>query len=121
MCPSEKAYLSTFYFLGRGSFFADFPLIFYITGYLKKIQNAPRPSEYPPVRGENVKTFRWDHWLQKSWSHTHFPNLERVSGSFFRWNGQSFLNCGIFFFLSEKSKVFLEPSIQTLKNIEKQK
>ena len=34
--------------------------------YLKKIQNAPRPSEHPPVRGEkNVKTFiRWDHRLQ---------------------------------------------------------
>ena len=23
--------------------------------------NAPRRSEHPPVRGENVKTFRWDH------------------------------------------------------------
>ena len=22
-----------------------------------------RPSEHPPVRGENVKTFRWDHRL----------------------------------------------------------
>ena len=31
---------------------------------LKKNQNAPRPSEHPPVRGENVKTFRWDHRLQ---------------------------------------------------------
>ena len=26
--------------------------------------NASRPSEHPPVRGENVKTFRWDHRLQ---------------------------------------------------------
>ena len=25
---------------------------------LKKNQNAPRPSEHPPVRGKNVKTFR---------------------------------------------------------------
>ena len=33
-------------------------------GILKKNQNAPRPSEHPPVRGENVKTFRWDHRLQ---------------------------------------------------------
>ena len=24
-----------------------------------------RPSEHPPVRGENVKTFRWDHRLQR--------------------------------------------------------
>ena len=33
---------------------------------LKKNQNAPRPSEHPPVRGEkNVKTFsRWDQMLQ---------------------------------------------------------
>ena len=31
---------------------------------LKKNQNAPRPSEHPPVRGKNVKTFRWDHRLQ---------------------------------------------------------
>ena len=27
---------------------------------LKKNLNAPRPSEHPPVRGKNVKTFRWD-------------------------------------------------------------
>ena len=32
---------------------------------LKKNQNAPRPSEHPPVRGENDKTFRWDHRLQR--------------------------------------------------------
>ena len=29
-------------------------------GFLKKNLNAPRPSEHPPVRGKNVKTFRWD-------------------------------------------------------------
>ena len=28
--------------------------------FLKKNLNAPRPSEHPPVRGKNVKTFRWD-------------------------------------------------------------
>ena len=27
---------------------------------LKKNLNAPRPSEHLPVRGKNVKTFRWD-------------------------------------------------------------
>ena len=27
--------------------------------------NASRPSEHPPVRMENVKTFRWDHKLQR--------------------------------------------------------
>ena len=32
---------------------------------LKKNLNAPRPSEHPPVRGKNVKTFRWDHRLQR--------------------------------------------------------
>ena len=26
--------------------------------------NTPRPSEHPPVRGKDVKTFRWDHRLQ---------------------------------------------------------
>ena len=26
--------------------------------------NASRPSEHPPVREKNVKTFRWDHTLQ---------------------------------------------------------
>ena len=31
---------------------------------LKENQNAPRLSEHPPVRGKNVKTFRWDHRLQ---------------------------------------------------------
>ena len=32
--------------------------------YLKKTLNVSRPSEHPPVRGENVKTFRWGHRLQ---------------------------------------------------------
>ena len=31
----------------------------------KKKQNAPRPSGHPPVRGENVRTFRWDLRLQR--------------------------------------------------------
>ena len=30
---------------------------------LNKNLNACRPSEHPPVGGENVKTFRWDHGL----------------------------------------------------------
>ena len=34
-------------------------------GSLKKNLNVSRPSEHPPVRGENVKTFRWDHGLQR--------------------------------------------------------
>ena len=33
-------------------------------GLLQKSLNASRPSEHPPVRGENGKTFRWDHRLQ---------------------------------------------------------
>ena len=32
---------------------------------LKKNLNASRPSEHPPVRGENVKTFRGGHRLQR--------------------------------------------------------
>ena len=35
-----------------------------LSGFLKKHLNASRPSEHPPVRGENVKTFRWDHHVQ---------------------------------------------------------
>ena len=31
---------------------------------LKKHLNASRPSEHPPVRGENIKTFRLDYRLQ---------------------------------------------------------
>ena len=44
------------------------PTTWYLTGFSngskKKTQNAPRTSEHPPVRGKNVKTFRWDHRLQ---------------------------------------------------------
>ena len=32
---------------------------------VKKNLNASRPSEHPPVSGENVKTFRWEHRLQR--------------------------------------------------------
>ena len=32
--------------------------------FFKKNLNASRPSEHPSIRGENVKTFRWDHRLQ---------------------------------------------------------
>ena len=32
---------------------------------LKKNLNASGPSEHSPVRGENVKTFRWDHRLPR--------------------------------------------------------
>ena len=31
----------------------------------KENLNASRPSEHPPVKGENVKTLRWDHRLQR--------------------------------------------------------
>ena len=30
---------------------------------VRENMDASRPSEHPPVRGENVKTFRWDHRL----------------------------------------------------------
>ena len=36
--------------------------------FLKKNLSASRPSEHPPVRGGNIKTFKWDHRLQR-------PNL----------------------------------------------
>ena len=35
-----------------------------VVAFFKENQNAPRPSEHPPVREENVKTFRWDQRLQ---------------------------------------------------------
>ena len=31
--------------------------------FFKENLNASGPSEHPPVRGENAKTFRWDHRL----------------------------------------------------------
>ena len=31
---------------------------------LRKNLDASRPSEHPPDRGKNVKTFRWGHRLQ---------------------------------------------------------
>ena len=34
----------------------------------KQNLNASRPSEHPLVRGENVKTFRWNHRLLRSFS-----------------------------------------------------
>ena len=46
----------------------------------KKSLIASRPSEHPPVRGKNnnVKTFRWDHRLQRpnlfSWHLHGFPD-----------------------------------------------
>ena len=33
--------------------------------FLKKNLNASRPSEHPSAMEKNVKTFRWDHRLQK--------------------------------------------------------
>ena len=44
---------------------------------LKKNQNVSRPSEHPSVKGRNVKTFRWNHRLQKptsSWHLNGFPD-----------------------------------------------
>ena len=32
---------------------------------LKKNLNASRPFEHPPVRGGNIKTFRWNQRLYK--------------------------------------------------------
>ena len=34
-------------------------------GCFKKNLNASRPSEHPTVKGKNVKTFRWNHRLQR--------------------------------------------------------
>ena len=34
---------------------------------MKKNLNASRPSEHPPVRGENVKMFTWDQAANTSW------------------------------------------------------
>ena len=50
-----KITLSCFFVLGTN---------FRVYIVLKKNLNASRPSEYPLVRGGNVKMFRWDHRLQ---------------------------------------------------------
>ena len=43
--------------------FLSLNILYTYTHCLKKNLNAARPSEHPPVRGKNVKTFRWDHGL----------------------------------------------------------
>ena len=45
---------------------------------LKKNLNASKPSEHSPVRRKNVKTFRWDHRLQR-------PNLFMAFKRVPRW------------------------------------
>ena len=53
--------------------------------------NASRPSEHPPVRGENVKTFRWDHRLQYktfSWHLNEFSDGSNV-GSTGKYRGET--------------------------------
>ena len=47
------------------------------TPYFKKNPNASKPSEYPSVRGENFKTFRWDHSLQIQNLFTAFNRVPR--------------------------------------------
>ena len=62
---------------------------------VKKNLNASKPSEHPPVRGENVKTFRWDHtvgckYTTSSWHLNGFPNnggnIDWVNSIFFMKN-----------------------------------
>ena len=46
--------------------------------------NASGPAEHPPVRGENVKTFRWDHRLQIQTSSYHlngFPDGSNIGSA----------------------------------------
>ena len=62
-------------------------------------ENAPRPSEHPPVRGENVKTFRWDHRLQ----------IQNLFMAFKRVRSPMVVTLGIYLFavhgLSERTTV----------------
>ena len=46
---------------------------------LKENLNASRPSEHPPVRGENVKRFGWDHRLQIYKTSSWYFNEENAS------------------------------------------
>ena len=48
---------------------------------LKKNLNASRPSGHPPVRGENVTTFRWDHRLQRQNLFMAFKRVPLIYGS----------------------------------------
>ena len=41
-----------------------------LSSCLKKNLNASRPSEHPPVVGENVEAFRWNHRLQSIRTHS---------------------------------------------------
>ena len=46
--------------------------------------NASRPSDHPPVRGENVTTFRWDHRLEdktSSWHLNGFPDGSNIEST----------------------------------------
>ena len=45
---------------------------------LKKNLNTPRPSEHPQVKGGNIKTFRWDHRLQKIQKKNYFVVLRKI-------------------------------------------
>ena len=48
----------------NGGFLPNILMWTQVPNFLKQNLNASRPSEHPPVRGENVKTFGWDHRLQ---------------------------------------------------------
>ena len=74
-----------------------------LNGYSKKNLNAPRPSEYPPVRGKNVKTFRWDHRLQ-------IQNLSMAFKAVVKYVG-GFWPIGVFF--AGYRSFFFVPSRQT--------
>ena len=46
--------------------FSSLEISFFPSGWCsKKNLNTSRPSELPPVRGQNVQTFRWGHRLQR--------------------------------------------------------
>ena len=87
----------------------------YIT-FLKENLNASRPSEHPPVRGENVKMFRWDHSLQRqNLSMAFNPHGSNNIGSTVKCRGEThryavhFLNKSLC--RDTKQNLYLQPMI----------
>ena len=70
------------------SFFVSFPPFFFffgdvaIFGYLKKNQNAPRPSEHPPVREEKMSKrlggIKGCKYKTSSWHLNGFPDGNNI-------------------------------------------
>ena len=66
-CPSNKVVRSDTSFLGLGGLRQDklHDILQAMASTNVQYRVVFVPSEHPPVRGKNVKTFGWDHRLQR--------------------------------------------------------